>query len=79
MIRGEISNHAMFVHHKPSGILLSQAEGTLQRHDRSSPASQSVGGVVLREPMFMSIATRLRGRWYVLMPISWRFQSVLRG
>ena len=39
MIRGEISNHAMFVNHQPSGILLSQAEGTLQRHDRSSPAA----------------------------------------
>jgi hypothetical protein len=39
MIRGEISNHAMFVNHQPSGILLSQAEGTLQRHDRSSPAT----------------------------------------
>jgi hypothetical protein len=37
MIRGEISNHAMFVNHQPSGILLSQAEGTLERHDRSSP------------------------------------------
>jgi hypothetical protein len=79
MIRDEISNHAMFVHHQPSGILPSQVEGTLQRHDRSSPASQSVGGVVLREPMPMSITTRLWGRWYVLMPISWRFHSVLRG
>jgi hypothetical protein len=39
MIRGEISNHALFVHHQPSGILLSQAEGTLQRHDQSSPAT----------------------------------------
>jgi hypothetical protein len=39
MIRGEISNHAMLVNHQPSGILLSQAEGTLQRHDWSSPAT----------------------------------------
>jgi hypothetical protein len=35
MIRGEISNHAMFVNHQPSR----QAEGTLKCHDPSSPAT----------------------------------------
>jgi hypothetical protein len=65
----------------------SDAAGNVREFSSSFPSqihllgilSQSVGDGMLREPMHMSIATRLRGRSFVLMPISRKFHSMLGG